>query len=239
MSVNPWIRLYRESLHDPKIVTLSDKHHRAWHNFLLCANDRGVLPSLRDLASHLRMSCTDCEQVILDLVEAELVDAEVINGVRVYTMHGWAKRQYVSDSSTERSRKFRAQRPCNVAATSPQRPQTTDSDSESKIVTSEQEAPRAKKQFVDLKFGKAKSGSGPKTVRERAEGLGVPVDELAATTDRAKPRNPEAYFRRLCINWLRQRIPNAAEPLIDKALTGEREAWTLVTLAMLEAPACH
>ena len=36
---NQWIRLYREALHDPKIVTLSDRQHRVWVNFLLMADD--------------------------------------------------------------------------------------------------------------------------------------------------------------------------------------------------------
>jgi len=88
---NPWIRLYRESLHDPKIVVLSDRQHRAWHNCLLIADDTGTLPAIRDIAVHMRMSVTDAEQMLVDLVEAELIDAAMLSGSRTYRMHGWAK----------------------------------------------------------------------------------------------------------------------------------------------------
>ncbi len=136
MSKNPWIRLYRESLHDPKIVTLSDRQHRAWHNCLLIADDTGKLPPIRDIASDMRVSITDAEQILIDLVEAELIDAEMLDGARTYRLHGWAKRQYVSDSSTERSRKHRAKKPatamqrCSDATVTP-----PDTDSESETDT--------------------------------------------------------------------------------------------------------
>jgi hypothetical protein len=99
--------LYRESLHDPKIVTLSDRQHRAWHNCLLIADDNGKLPAMRDIAVHMRVTVPDAEQIICELVEAELIDVDMMKGVRVFTMHGWSARQYVSDSSTGRVKKFR------------------------------------------------------------------------------------------------------------------------------------
>lgn len=110
MSKNPWIRLYRESLHDPKIVTLNDRQHRAWHNCLLMANDDGVLPPLRDIHVHMRTTPAEAEQLICELVEAELVDVEMLKGARTYSMHGWSKRQYLTDSSAERTRKYRAKK---------------------------------------------------------------------------------------------------------------------------------
>lgn len=105
--MNPWLRLHRSSLHHPKIVTLSDRQHRVWHNCLLMADDDGTLPSIRDMASHLRMSVPDAEQVVCDLVEAQLVDAAVTDGQRVYRMHKWDEWQFKSDSSSERVKKHR------------------------------------------------------------------------------------------------------------------------------------
>jgi hypothetical protein len=104
---NPWIRLYRESLHDPKIVTLSDRQHRAWHNCLLITDDAGRLPPMRDIAVHMRVTVTEAEQLVCELVDAELIDVDMLKGGRVFTMHGWSARQYVSDSSTGRVKKFR------------------------------------------------------------------------------------------------------------------------------------
>lgn len=110
MPLNPWIRLYREALHDPKIVTLSDRQHRAWHNCLLIADDTGYLPAMRDIAVHLRMSAQDAEQLIAELIDAELIDPAVVNGVRTYRLHGWEKRQYTSDSSAGRMQRYRSKR---------------------------------------------------------------------------------------------------------------------------------
>lgn len=133
----PWIRLYRESLHDPKIVSLTDRQHRAWHNLLLIADDNGKLPSMRDIAVHLRMSAQDAEQLVCDLVEAELIDTDALNGSRTYEIHGWASRQFTSDSSTERVRKHRETRmkrfnetARNVTVTPPDTESDTDTDSE-------------------------------------------------------------------------------------------------------------
>lgn len=245
---NPWIRLYRESLHDPKIVTLSDRQHRAWHNLLLIADDAGMLPPMRNVASHMRVSITEATQLVAELIEAELVDVEAIDGPSVYRLHGWSKRQYVSDSSTERSRKFRAKsrcnedatlqkRPCNVAETAAQRPQTSESESESKSSLLEQEAPREAERKAEAKFfskfEKGKGGSRS-VVEAKAEGLGVPVADLRHRTHMAKPRNPDAYFKSLCVSWLRSQVPKASDDLIAKALTGDAAGYTVLTMALMD-----
>lgn len=108
MNKYPWIRLYREALNDPKIVTLSDRHHRAWINCLLIADDEtGALPSMRDIAVHLRTSASEAEQLVRELVELELVDFCYGTPINGYIMHGWANRQQPSDSSAERTRRYR------------------------------------------------------------------------------------------------------------------------------------
>lgn len=147
----PWIRLYRESLHDPKIVSLTDRQHRAWHNLLLIADDNGKLPSMRDIAVHLRMSAQDAEQLVCDLVEAELIDTDVLNGSRAYEIHGWASRQFTSDSSTERVRKHRETRmkrfnetERNVTVTPP------DTESDTETETEKIESAHARKDRVWL-----------------------------------------------------------------------------------------
>lgn len=110
--MNPWIRLYRASLHDPKIVCLSDRVFRAWHNCLLIANDDGLLPSLRDISVHMRCTQTEAEQSINDLVEAQLVDPIVSPGQPIaFRMHDWEKWQRKWDvDRTNAERQKRARR---------------------------------------------------------------------------------------------------------------------------------
>lgn len=111
MSANPWVRLYRAALHNPKIVTLSDRQHRAWHNCLLIAGDDGVLPALRDIAVHMRVTASEAEQLVCELVEAQLIDPTTSpTGERRYTMHDWNVHQYVSDHSANRVKKYRDRR---------------------------------------------------------------------------------------------------------------------------------
>ena len=258
--MNPWIRLYRESLHDPKLVTLSDRQHRAWHNCLLIADDTGTLPSIRNVAVHMRMSITDAEQILIDLVEAELIDADVLEGVRGYKMHGWAKRQYVSDISTERSKKHRArkaatnvQRCGNAVATAPDSDTDTDSDSDSdsetdsepylksniknKFISSLPISARAKSNELGFNLG-FNQGNGRKDklqeIAQRAEGLGLDATELMATTSKAKPQKPSAYLTALCVNRLRERLPGLDEQIIRDALWGKQEPYVTVCELLME-----
>jgi hypothetical protein len=113
MNKYPWIRLYREALHDPKIVTLSDRHYRAYINCLLIADDvGGQLPRMRDIAVHLRMSLAEAEQLVRELVDLELIDVLLVSATRpsVYVMHGWENRQQPSDNAAERMRNYRARK---------------------------------------------------------------------------------------------------------------------------------
>lgn len=105
----PWLKLQRAALHNPKIVTLTDRQHRAWINCMLVADhETGCLPSMRDLAVHLRMSLSDVEAIVVDLVEAELIDAAVdATGRRRYTMHDWSTHQAKSADSSERVKRHR------------------------------------------------------------------------------------------------------------------------------------
>lgn len=241
---NPWIRLYRESLHDPKIVSLSDRVHRAWHNLLLIADDDGVLPSMRDIAVHLRMTAPEAEQAICDLIEAELVDVAMLDGVRKLSMHGWAKRQFRSDSSTERSRKFREKsnatlqkRECNVAATPPE----SESEPETESIVHLSSAPRAKKEeqgvyeFWNGRFGR-KTDQIDK-LRHTAEGLGLPVDELIEAVNRNKARNRPAYFTTLCVNKLKDQVPAMTEQELRDALWGRGNAYGRLCQALIEVMA--
>lgn len=249
----PWIRLYRESLHDPKIVTLSDRQHRAWHNLLLVADDSGALPCIRDVASHLRLSITEAEQLILELVEAQLVDVDAMSGPITYRMHGWAKRQFKSDDVTDRVRKHRENKKKRARSdneTTMKRfsngevtPPDTYTDTDTEIVPPPNplhaSRPRGKEQDLrsDWKIGGGKGREGGRltTLTARAEGLGLPVEEMLATIERNKPARPAGYFLGMAIKRLREQLPSVPDQMLIDALNGKPKPWTLVTGALIMA----
>jgi len=103
-----WFRFYSEALHDPKIVSLSDRQYRAWVNILSVASlHEGVLPCARDIACHLRMTEVDVRTLVDELVFHGLID---IQSDKTLIPHGWKNRQYQSDCSTDRVRKFRQEK---------------------------------------------------------------------------------------------------------------------------------
>jgi hypothetical protein len=83
-----------------------------WINMLCIASKHGgVLPSIEDMAFALRVSSDVCTAQINELKAIGLID-----GDKRLKPHGWEKRQYKSDTSTERVKRFR-ERCSNVAGT--------------------------------------------------------------------------------------------------------------------------
>ena len=235
-----WFRYYDEALDDPKVQRLSPHLFRVWVNLLcLASKNGGTLSSIDDIAFRLRISVQDAKSYVDDLILAGLID---ISADSTLAPHNWRARQYVSDSSTIRTRKYREKKSKtggnvtrNVTVTAQNR---TDSDTESEsVTTSLPKAAREREQSEDsdLKGGRGEIG---RTLTARAEGLGLPVAELVGLTDRARPRNAGAYFRKLCVSRLRSRVPGASDELLAKAINGNREAFTLITLALMEAGPC-
>ena len=100
-----WFRMYAEMPDDPKIGTLSDAAFRTWVELLCCAckaeseGDTGLKEA--DLNWALRRNVTETLQ---ELLQKHLVTISETNTV---VIRSWNKRQYVSDNSTERVRKYR------------------------------------------------------------------------------------------------------------------------------------
>jgi hypothetical protein len=113
----PWFRFYTEALDDPKVQRLPPHLFKTWVNLLCIAGkNNGKLPSIDDIAFKLRLSSQDAEQQLSELILAGLID--ITDEGR--SPHNWAARQYVSDCSTERVRKYRekkAETQCNVSVT--------------------------------------------------------------------------------------------------------------------------
>jgi hypothetical protein len=122
-----WFRLYTETLNDPKIQRLTPELFRYWINVLCIASEHdGALPPLVDIAFSLRLTEEQCLlQVIEPLCAASLIDRRG-TGMKP---HNWDKRQYKSDVSTDRVKRFR-KRTRNVTTTLPETPPETDTESE-------------------------------------------------------------------------------------------------------------
>lgn len=122
-----WLRLYREALHDPKLLALTDSEHRLWFSLLCLADsETGILPPLETIAISLRLDVNGLRTVVERLANATLIDTlnGGPNGYR-YAMHGWRTRQFKSDTSTERVKRFRNARR-NVSET----PSETETETE-------------------------------------------------------------------------------------------------------------
>jgi hypothetical protein len=102
--MNPWFRFYTSTAHDPKVQRLPDRLFKAWVNLLcLAAENDGSLPGASDCAYVLRLSDEDMNSILEQLSERGLFD-ESESGLKP---HNWDGRQYKSDVSTDRVKRFR------------------------------------------------------------------------------------------------------------------------------------
>lgn len=109
-----WFRYYDETLNDPKVQRLPDNLFKAWVNLLCVASaNEGEIPSLADAAFALRLPETQMGAIVAQLAKRELLDP--VPG-RYFRPHNWDGRQYKSDVSTDRVKRFR-ERKRNVAET--------------------------------------------------------------------------------------------------------------------------
>lgn len=129
-----WFRFYAEALDDPKVQKLDPSTFKHWVNLLcLAAKNDGVLPAQDDIAFALRIDDIACQSLLDRLLIAGLIDILKggPNGSRI-APHGWSARQYKSDVSTDRVKRFR-ERSRNVSETPP------DTDTETDIISSKEE----------------------------------------------------------------------------------------------------
>jgi len=120
-----WFRFYEGTLDDPKIIKLPDDLFRAWVSLLCVASKNGGrLPLNDDVAIMLRTTVSSVEKIIAELVSRNLLDEVRGGGVEP---HNWRKRQYKSDVSTDRVKRFR-KRFKAVSETPPETEQNTDTE---------------------------------------------------------------------------------------------------------------
>lgn len=125
-----WFRMYAEILDDPKVQKLSGDDFKLWANLLAlaCRHD-GKLPDIECVAFALRIDVHGAATVLSRLADATLLDRcqGGVHGMH-YAPHGWAKRQYKSDGSTERVKRFR-----NVARNVTETGPETDTDTDNTL----------------------------------------------------------------------------------------------------------
>lgn len=105
-----WFRFYHEVAHDAKVQLLEPAAFKDWVNLLCLANenadDRGVLPPVKQIAYVLRTTVDDADARIAHLTGEGLFD---IDGEGRYRPHNWEDRQPDSDDAAARMRKARAE----------------------------------------------------------------------------------------------------------------------------------
>ena len=104
MAGMPWFRLYAEMIDDPKIGRLNDAQFRLWIEILCLAckgEDGNTLQTIDDINWSLRRNVTETLHELLHETLVKLDDKEM-----VYVTN-WEKRQFSSDNSTDRVRKYR------------------------------------------------------------------------------------------------------------------------------------
>jgi len=128
---NPWFRLYSEFAHDPKIQMLSEAMQRRYV-MLMCLRCSETLETLHEteIAFQLRLSEAELIETKQLFVSKNFIDKQ-------WNLLNWDKRQFVSDSSTMRVRKYRDKKkqPSNNDETLQKRPSNAiDTDTDKKQI---------------------------------------------------------------------------------------------------------
>ena len=125
---NQWFRLYSEFATDPKIRMMGEALQRRYIMLLClrCSNDDVTLHD-DEITFQLRISNEEWQETKSAFLAKNLIGSD-------NSPSAWDKRQYRSDSSTERVSMFRnkAKQECNVSVTPPDTDTDTDTDTEVK-----------------------------------------------------------------------------------------------------------
>jgi hypothetical protein len=129
MSKMMWFRFYNEVYRDPKVQRLPNALFKAWVCLLCLAsanNPRGTLPEVEILAYELRKRPVIVRDWLTELTKAGLLNRDERSGRVEFSIHGWTERQFESDSSVERTQRYRGglERHKNVTVT----PSETETD---------------------------------------------------------------------------------------------------------------
>ena len=237
-----WFRFYDKALDDPKVQRLSPHLFKVWVNLLCIASKEGGTLPTADLAFRLRVSETDAKSYLDDLILAGLID--ILDAKGTMQPHKWPEYQFHSDTSKERTRKWRGKNKKtdgDAAVTSPvtasdkkcdgaeQNRAETETDSEP-----EQTRERAKPGFeIGNVTGSEVPEVEPELIR-RAEGLGLNARAIEGECYRSTIKNPSAYFQSLVRKKLKAKLPGLSDDVIGRGLCGDLKAYgVLMNLVLL------
>ena len=130
-----WFRFYSEALNDPKVQRLDGETFKGWVNLLCLAKAHaGTLPDTPDIAFGLRKSQAEVEALLQALDDAGLIEQTTAG----LSPHNWDSRQYVSDNSTERVKRFRERSTKRFSETDATVSETPPEQSQSQIQSQKQ-----------------------------------------------------------------------------------------------------
>lgn len=195
-----WLRLYDEVADDPKVQQLPPILFRAWVN-CLCITKRygGVLPEMKDVAFILHVTESRAHSIVNDLIKARLFE-DSDGKIRP---HNWCNRQFQSDVSTDRVKRFR-----NAHRNENETPPDTDTEAETETETEQKKpyGPFATVRLSDAEYSKLVLQFGEEGAMRRVQIL----DEyIASKGKRYKSHYATilAWERKNGIGMVRGRIP--------------------------------
>lgn len=208
-----WFRFYDEALDDPKVQTLPPELFKAWVNLLCIASKNdGILPSIDKISFSLRTDERGVERLLERLLNEGLIDRRNggVNGYH-YAPHGWDQRQFKSDTSTDRVKRYR------------QRQRETAPETETETEKKEEANASSKKAVSKPKKGqRIPDDWQPPAQHEKVDEITAtwPSGKLATETDRFRDYWRSASGASACkldwtlayLNWLRsadERLPPA------------------------------
>ncbi len=97
---NQWFRLYYEFATDPKVQSMPEKMQRRLVMLFCCQRDGPVTFCDDDMAFHWHVTTEDLDETKALFLKKGFIDDK-------WNLVNWNKRQYISDSSTERTRQYR------------------------------------------------------------------------------------------------------------------------------------
>jgi hypothetical protein len=131
-AMSRWFRVYDDLVDDPKVQRLSGDQFKSLLNlWCLASQGGGFLPCPEDIGFKLRLSVEETVNLLGDFKKRGLLD-QVHSRLQP---HNWNHRQFRSDVSTARVKRFR-KRQRNVSETSPDTEyRSTETESERKKVS--------------------------------------------------------------------------------------------------------
>jgi hypothetical protein len=166
-----WFRLHTCTLNDPKVQRLPGETFKGWINLLCLAKENnGTLPDRPTVAFALRMTEKQAAQLVETLTENGLID-QTETGL---CPHNWGQRQYISDVSTDRVKRYRKRHETVSPTVSETPPETEQIQNRERVAKAPSRAHQIPKDWVPTEnhFSQAdKLGFGARQVADMAEDM--------------------------------------------------------------------